>query len=99
MAGPKDGLRCEGFVEADSFARAKKELQRSTGLTDRQIDDRLEGLVWALQRDAAAVARRVRDLNLWVAVTPVGVPRLRVYIRPRPGVEDECEWMWIEEGT
>jgi hypothetical protein len=47
MAGLSGELRCEGFIESSTFERARTELKRSTGLTDRQIDDRLEGLVWA----------------------------------------------------
>jgi hypothetical protein len=97
MAGLNGELRCEGFVESSTFQRSKDELKRSTGLTDRQIDDRLEGLVWALLREPSAVSVRVRNRNLWVAVTTVGIPLLRVYIRPRAGTAGECEWVWIEE--
>lgn len=97
MAGLSGELRCEGFIESSAFARSKDELKRGTGLTDRQIDYRLEGLVWALLREPSAVSEQVRDLNLWVAVTTVGIPLLRVYIRPRAGTASECEWVWIEE--
>ena len=53
--------------------------------------------MWALLREPSAVSQRVRSLNLWAAVTTVGVPLLRVYIRPRAGTMTECEWVWIEE--
>jgi hypothetical protein len=97
MAGLSGELRCEGFIESSTFERSKDELKRSTGLTDRQIDYRLEGLVWALLREPSAVSEQVRNLNLWAAVTTVGIPLLRVYIRPRAGTTSECEWVWIEE--
>lgn len=97
MAGHSGELRCEGFIESSTFEGSKDELKRSTGLTDRQIDDRLEGLVWALLREPSAVSKQVRNLNLWVAVTPVGIPQLHVYLRPRTGTGNECEWVWIEE--
>lgn len=97
MAGLSGELRCEGFIESSTFERSKDELKRDTGLTDRQIDYRLEGLVWALLREPSAVSEQVRDLNLWVAVTTVGIPLLRVYIRTRAGTASECEWVWIEE--
>lgn len=97
MAGLSGELRCEGFIEADGFEKSKDELKQATGLTDRQIDDRLDALVWALLRKPSAVATRVRNLNLWVAVTPVGIPQLHVYLRPRPGTGCECEWVFIEE--
>jgi hypothetical protein len=35
--------------------------------------------------------------NLWVAVTERGTPLLRVYLRPRSGVPNECELLWIED--
>jgi hypothetical protein len=79
MTGLSGELRCEGFIEADEFEKSKDELKQSTGLTDRQIDDRLEALVWALLREPSAVARRVGSRNLWVAVTTVGAPLLRVH--------------------
>jgi hypothetical protein len=99
MAGLSGELRCEGFIESDEFEKSKDELKQGTGLTDRQIDDRLEGLVWALLREPSAVSQRVRSLNLWVAAITVGVPLLHVYIRPRAGSITECEWVWIEERT
>jgi len=90
-------LRCEGFIEAKDFERSKDELKSTTGLSDRQIDDRLKALVWALLREPSAVAQRVGSLNLWAAETTVGIPALRVYLRPRTGTMAECEWVWIEE--
>ncbi len=69
---------------------------RSLGLTDREVDDRLEALIWALQRDADEVSERIPGRNLWAAVTPVGVP-LRIYLRPLADTPEECELMWIEE--
>jgi hypothetical protein len=97
MTGLSGELRCEGFIEADTFEKSKGELKQSTGLTDRQIDDRLEGLVWALLRKPSAVAQRVGTWNLWAAETPVGVPVLVVYLRPRGNTMAECEWVWIQE--
>ena len=97
MAGASSELRCEGFIETREFERSKDELKRDTGLTDRQIDFRLEGLLWALSRDPALVAERIPDRNLWVAATNRGVPLLRVFLRPRAGASSESELMWIEE--
>jgi hypothetical protein len=97
MTGASSALRCEGFIASDTFERSKEDLKRSANLTDRQLDDRLEGLEWALRRDPNVVAVRVRNLNLWTAVTPVGTPPLRIYLRPRPNVPTECELMWAEE--
>ena len=96
MAGTSR-LACKGFIESASFRRSKADLKWQLGLTDRQIDDRLEALMWALSRDAEVTATRIPGRNLWVASTPRGLPPLRIYLRPRPGVPDECEWMWIEE--
>jgi hypothetical protein len=98
MAGTKP-LVCRGFVEADTFTRSKGELMRETGMTEHEVDDRLEALVWGLLRgdeDDEAVVSRIPGRNLWVAVLPRGIPPLRVYLRPRPDVAGECEWMWIE---
>lgn len=97
MAGLSGELRCDGFIEADTFERSKDDLKRNTGLTDRQIDDRLAGLVWALSRASSVVAERIGSRNLWVAVTTFEVPLLRIYLRPRPGHPDEAELLWIEE--
>ena len=96
MAGPSQ-LRCEGFIESDGFEQSKGALRARFGLTDEQIDDRLEGLLWALRRDPTTVSERVRSLNLWVAVTERGIPPLRVFLRPRTDVPTEAELMWIEE--
>jgi len=99
MAGTKP-LACTGFIEADSFTWSKGELMRETGMTEHQVDDRLEALVWALLRsgsdDGDAAVSKVPERNLWVAVIPGGIPPLRVYLRPRVDVAGECEWMWIE---
>jgi hypothetical protein len=95
MAGTS--LVCKGFIEAESFELSKAELKAQTGLTDTQIDDRLEALVWALHRDAEVVAKQVPGRNLWVAVTERGLPQLRIYLRPREGAPEESEWLWIEE--
>jgi hypothetical protein len=97
MAGLSGELRCDGFIESDTFTKSKDELKHGAGLTDRQIDDRIEALVWALLREPSAVARRVGSRNLWAAETRVGVPVLVVYLRPRVGSATECEWIWIEE--
>jgi len=97
MAGTSSELRCAGFIASDTFERSKEDLKRSANLTDRQVDDRLDALEWALRRDPDVTATRVRNLSLWTAVTPVGIPPLRIYLRPRPDVPSECELMWVEE--
>jgi len=94
MAGTS--LRCKGFVETETFEQSKADLKAETGLTDEEIDDRLEAVVWALRRDAEEVAERVPGRNLWVAVTERGLPELRVYLRPRRDKPEEAEWLWIE---
>ena len=94
MAGTSP-LVCSGFIESDTFRQSKELLKQLLELTDRDIDDRLEGLIWALQRDSALLAERIPNRNLWVAVTDH--PRLRIYLRPRADVADECELLWIEE--
>jgi hypothetical protein len=96
MTGTRE-LRCEGFVETREFEESKADLKRIASLTDRQIDYRLEGLLWALRRDPATVAQRVGSRNLWVAVTSRGIPLLRIYLRPRADLPTECELLWIEE--
>lgn len=97
MAG-SSSLVCQGFIEGEGFTSSKDDLKVTSGLTDRQIDDRLSALLWALRRDPEANAGRVPTRrNLWVAVIPRGIPPLRIFLRPRPGVPDECELMWIEE--
>lgn len=94
MAGTS--LLCNGFVESESFERSKADLKAETGLTDEEIDDRLEALVWALHRDAEEVTERIPGLNLWVAIVEGGLPELRVYLRPREDSPEEAEWLWIE---
>lgn len=96
MAGDNQ-LVCKAFIESETFRRSKDDLKQSLGLTDHQVDDRLEALVWALRRDSGLAARRIPNRDLWVAVTPRGVPPLRIYLRPRPGFPEECEWLWVEE--
>lgn len=97
MAGTS--LLCKAFIESHGFEQSKADLKANTGLTDEQIDDRLEALIWALRRDADAVAKPIPGRKLWVAVTERGLPQLRVYLRPRDGAPDEAELMWIEERT
>jgi hypothetical protein len=89
-------LRCEGFIEGDGYAQSKAELTKKHRLSDREVDDRLNALLWALRREPAAVADRIGEKDFWVAVTPRGSPGLRVFLRPRPGVITECELVWIE---
>jgi hypothetical protein len=97
MAGTSGELRCEGFVETRAFERSKDELKGVTDLTDRQIDFRLEGLLWALRREASLVAERIPNRNLWVAATNRGIPLLRIFLRPRAVQPTESELLWIEE--
>src|SRR6185312_216350 len=99
MAGTSHSrlLLCEGFVESDAFEESKSDLKARFGLTDRDIDDRLHALTWSITRDASANAQPVPGRNLWVAVTPGGIPPLRIFLRPRPGSATECELLWIEE--
>jgi len=94
MAGTS--LRCKGFVETESFERSKAELKAETVLTDEEIDDRLEAVVWALLRDAEEIAEKVSGHNLWVVVTERGLPELRIYLRPRHDEPEEAEWLWVE---
>lgn len=92
-------LTCAGFVESSPFEKSKYDLMGETGLTARQIDTRLEALVWALARvgdEDEAVVTQVPGLNLWVAAIPRGIPPLHVYLRPRPDAPEQCEWLWIE---
>ncbi len=90
--GGTSGLVCRGFIETETYSKSRQLLE----LSDRQIDDRLEALIWALTRDPDE-ASRVGSRNLWVAVTPGGIPPLRIYLRPRAAVPGECELLWIEE--
>lgn len=106
MAGTRLGLlTCKGFIEAESFETSKAELMQETGLSPREVDDRVEALVWALARfggrdaeiEAAEITvKQVPNRLLWAAVIPKGIPALRLYLRPRREVPDECEWLWIE---
>ncbi len=96
MAGTSP-LLCQGFIEGDGFERSKEHLKQLFDLSDRDVDDRLDALLWALRRSAGPNVRRIPGRNLWVAVIPRGIPPLRVYLRPRPGVPTECELVWIEE--
>lgn len=77
--------------------RSKGDLVVQSGLSYEDIDDRVASLQWALRRQAEPTAQRVQNLNLWVATIPQGIPPLRVFLRPRPGVPTECELVWIEE--
>lgn len=92
MAGTS--LRCNGFIE--SYEQSKAELKAETGLTDEEIDDRVEAVVWALLRDPKEAAERIPGKSLWVVVTERGLPELRIYLRPRDENPDEAEWLWIE---
>lgn len=94
-------LACKGFVESRSFEKSKHDLMIETGMTARQVDNRLEALVWALSHtdgedDSDAVVTQVAGRNLWVAVIPRGIPPLHVYLRRRAEGDEECEWLWIE---
>lgn len=98
MAGTKP-LVCREFVEAESFERTRAELMQATGLTPRQVDDRVEALEWALARgdnEEDPAVEPVPDSSTWAAVIPGGVPPLRLYLRPC-SAEYKCEWLWIEE--
>lgn len=98
MAGTRP-LVCHGFLETDVFKKSKERLKQLLEWTDRDVDDRLDALVWAFQHDpdpdAAPLTRHVPGRNFWVARTDH--PYLRVYLRPRGDVENECELLWIEE--
>jgi hypothetical protein len=94
--GREPQLVCLGFIESETFKKSRHRLKQWLVLTDRDIDERLEGLIWGLPRDSEGLlARKVGKRNLWVAVTDH--PHLRVYMRPRVDVPDECELLWIEE--
>jgi hypothetical protein len=101
MVGPSPPppLVCRGFIETETFEQSKADLRRLHGLTDRDVDDRLEALIWALARggDPALVQRIPTRRSLWVAVTPGGIPPLRIYLRPSDDAEGECDLLWIEE--
>jgi len=67
------------------------------GLSDADVDDRLDALLRALRQDADAVAARIPGRNLWTAVTEVAPPLLRIYLRPKEDVPTEAELLWIED--
>jgi hypothetical protein len=96
MAGNSQ-LVCLGFIESDGFSQSKDRLKQVLELTDRDIDDRLEALIWAFQHADPDIplTKRVGSRNLWVARTDL--PHLRIYMRPRSEVANECELLWIEE--
>jgi hypothetical protein len=98
MAGTRPPV-CHGFIETETFKQSKERLKQILEWTDQDVEDRLEALMWAFQRDRepheAPMTRRVGERNLWVAVTDH--PYLTVYLRPRSEVQDECELLWIEE--
>lgn len=98
MAGTSQ-LVCRGFVETEGFRRSKADLLKAHGLTEHELDDRLEALIWGLAHggDPALAQQVPTRRNLWVATTPRGIPPLRVFLRPRAEVEGECELLWIEE--
>lgn len=98
MAGTNQ-LVCRGFAETDTFERSKADLQALHGLSDREVDDRLRALLWGLVHggDAALVQRVPSRKSLWVAVTPGGIPPLRIYLRPGLEMPEVCELLWIEE--
>ena len=97
MAGTNQ-LVCRGFTETETFTRSKADLQELYGLSDPEVDDRVGAVLWGLVRgtDPAFVQRIPTRRNLWVVVTPRGVPPLRIYFRPTD-VEGECDLLWIEE--
>jgi hypothetical protein len=101
MAGTRR-LRCNAFIEAKTFEGSKQILKnevaaRGESITDRQIDDRLEAMEWALERGDSENCAPIGTRSLWVYVMPGAYPELRVYLRPRPELRAECELLWIEE--
>lgn len=97
MAGTSQELSCQAFIEAQTYEESKRDLRAEFGITDRELDDALEGLLWALRRDPSANTERVGTRNLWVAVVPGSIPPLRVYLRPDAAEPHRCELLWIEE--
>ena len=95
MAGTS--LACEGFIESQGFEISKADLCALHELSDQDIDERLDALLWALRRDPSSVSEHVGERNLWVAVEPGSTPPLRIFLRPREGVPTDCELLWIEE--
>jgi hypothetical protein len=96
MAGTSQ-LVCTGFIESKTYKRSKADLMALLEIDDEEIDDRLKALLWSLTRDPSANSSRVGERNLWVAVTPGGIPQIRIFLRPREDVPDEAELLWIEE--
>jgi hypothetical protein len=101
MAGTSR-LRCRGFIEAETLAGSiailKAELaERGETISEAAIEDRLEAMQWALNRGDRENVAPVGTRTLWVYVIPEGYPPLRVFLRPRPEIPDECEILWIEE--
>lgn len=101
MAGIRR-LDCREFSEAATFDQSvtllKNELaERGETITDQRIDARIEAMQWALNRGDLENLAPVGTRNLWVYVMPGGEPPMRCYLRPRSGVPDECELLWIEE--
>jgi hypothetical protein len=101
MAGTSR-LRCGGFLEAETLAGSIEILRaelaaRGETISDRELDARIEAMQWALNRGEAENLEPVGARTLWVYVIPRGYPSLRVFLRPRPEVPDECEILWIEE--
>jgi hypothetical protein len=97
MAGISPPI-CRGFTETETFTRSKADLQELYGLSDEQVEDRVEAVQWGLVRggDPALVQRVPTRRNLWVAVTPGGIPPVRIYFRPTD-ISGECDLLWIEE--
>lgn len=91
-------FRCKGFIESEAFKRCKAELIPGP---PREFDDRIEALIWQLNRDASA-PRHSRPLPgkfTRVAVTdPVeGIKKLRLFFRPQPDGTGNCLLLWVEE--
>jgi hypothetical protein len=97
MAEASQELVCNGFIETGSYESSKRDLLEALGISEREIDDRLESLIWALHRDPAATAERIGSRNLWVAVTAGGITPIRIYLRPATQQPDLAELLWIEE--
>jgi hypothetical protein len=95
MAGSPLQLLCNEFVETDGFVQSRAIVMVQHDLSVRDVDDRLEALIWGMNHDADFLAEQVPGRNLWVAMTDW--PRLRVFIRPSPDVLAECELLWIED--
>src|SRR4051794_19952139 len=101
MAGTSR-LRCGGFfygtTPPGSIELLRSELaERGETISDGDIEDRLEAMQWALNRGDTENVSPVGTRRLWVYVIRLGYPPLRVFLRPRPEVPDECEILWLEE--